>query len=199
MKSTPFVRWGRIAAGAALIALLSACAHPISVAPQKTPERIETQLIQKKVAYAMTDAERGKEVTTPGGGGDKVSYYPYRDLEKAIRDALRSVYQDVVVVRSAKDAAAVRESGAALVFTPEIKTSSSSPSPFTWPPTKFSSEIVCTVTDAGGQEVTKMSATGNGAAEFDEFKSNFSLASQRAGTDAAARLADAIRSDAKLR
>ena len=116
MNSTSFVRWGRVAAGAVLVALLSACAHPISVTAEKTPERVETQLIPKKVAYAMSDTERGKEVVTPGGGGDKVSYYPYRDLEKAIRDALRSVYQDVVVVRSAKDANAVRESGAALVL-----------------------------------------------------------------------------------
>jgi hypothetical protein len=199
MKYTSFVRCARVAAGAVLVALLSACAHPISVTPAKTPERIEAQLIPKKVAYAMTDAERGKEVVTPGGGGDKVSYYPYRDLEKAIRDALRAAYQDVVVVRSAKDATAVRESGAVLVFTPEIKTTSSSPSPFTWPPTRFSSEIICIVTDAGGQEVTRVSATGNGAAEFDEFKSNFSLASQRAGTEVATQLRDAIRSNDKLR
>lgn len=199
MKKLSISRWGRLAAGAVLAALLGACAHPIVVSAEKTPERIEAQLVQKKVAYAMADTDRTKEVITPGGGGDRISYYPYHDLEKAIRDALRSVYQEVVVVRSTKDADAVRASGAALLFAPEIKTTSSSPSPFTWPPTQFSSEIACTVTDAAGVELARIAVTGNGAAEFSEFKSNFSLAAQRAGTDAAARLSEEIRKNEKLR
>ena len=181
------------------MAVLAGCAHPIVVTAEKTPERVEAQLIQKKVAYAMNDADRAKEVTTAGGGGDRVSYYPYRDLEKAVRDALRSVYADVVVIRSATDAHAVRESGAALVFTPEINTTSGSPSPFTWPPTTFTSEIACKVTDASGQEVTRLVATGAGNAEFSEFKSNFSLAANRAGTDVASKLSAEIRAHDKLR
>ena len=45
------------------------------------------------------------------------------------------------IVRTATDAKAIADSGAVLVFTPEIKTTSSSPSPFSWPPTVFSIEI----------------------------------------------------------
>jgi hypothetical protein len=147
----------------------------------------------------MTEADRGKQVITPGGGGDRVSYYPYRDLEKTLRDTLRSVYADVVIVASAADAKAVRESGASLVFTPEITTTSSSPSPFTWPPTQFGTEIVCRVTDLEGQEVTRLRVNGTGNAEFSEFKSNFSLAANRAGTDAAEKLSAEIRANPKLR
>lgn len=193
------LRIGRIAASIAFVAVLAGCAHPIAIQAEKTPERVDATLSPKKVAYVMTEAERGKQIITPGGGGDRISYYPYRDLEKALRDTLRSVYADVVVVASAADAKAVRESGAALVFTPEIVTTSSSPSPFTWPPTQFGTEIVCRVTDADGQEVTRVRVNGSGKAEFSEFKSNFGLAANRAGTDAAEKLSAEIRGNPKLR
>ncbi len=196
MKAT---RTLKAAAALAFAALLGACAHPISLSTPNAPARVESALVAKRVAYAMSDADRAKEVTTPGGGGDKVSYFPYRDLEKAIRDALRSVYQDVVVVKSAADAQAIREAAAVLVFTPQITTTSSSPSPFTWPPTLFTTEIACVVTDAGGKEVARVQVTGQGAAEFAEFKSDFSLAARRATDDMAKRLAGEIGGNAKLR
>lgn len=195
----PFARVGRLVAVLAVAAALVGCAHPISMTAETAPERVESRLIPTKVAYALSDTERGKQVITPGGGGDKVSYYPYRDLEKSIRDALRAVYQDVVVVKSATDAEGIKAAGAALVFTPEIKTDSSSPSPFTWPPTIFKTEIVCTVTDAAGVEVTRVKAVGNGVAEFSEFKGNFGLSASRAATDVTAKLAQEIRGNEKLR
>ncbi|MEB0056766.1 hypothetical protein [Variovorax sp. LG9.2] len=193
------IRIGRIVAALAFVAVLAGCAHPIVMNTDGAPERIESKLLQKKVAYAMNDADRAKQVITPGGGGDRVSYYPYRDLEKSIRDALRSVYQDVVVVKTATDAKAIADSGAVLVFTPEIKTTSSSPSPFTWPPTVFSTEISCQVTDAAGVEVTRVKATGNGIAEFSEFKGNFGLSAKRAAADVTDKLGTAIWKNDKLR
>lgn len=192
-------RIGRMAGVLAFAAVLVGCAHPISFSAEKAPDRVEASLVQKKVAYAMTDAERGKQVITPGGGGDKVSYYPYRDLEKSIRDALLAVYRDVIVVPSATDADSIRNAGVELVFTPDIKTESSSPSPFTWPPTMFKSDIACVVTDPSGTEVARVQAVGNGAAEFSEFKNNFGLAASRSATDVTSRLADEIRANAKLR
>ena len=186
----------RLAAAAAVVSVLAACAHPISLEPSATPTRDESDLVAKKVAYVLSDADRAKEVTTPGGGGDKVSYFPYRDLEKSLRDALRSVYAEVVALRSGADAGA---SGAAYVFIPEIKTTSSSPSPFTWPPTRFETELSCSVTDPTGAAVTRVTATGNGAAEFEEFKSDFSLSARRASQDLAAKFAQSVRQDPKLR
>ena len=111
----PFARVGRLVAVLAVAAALVGCAHPISMTAETAPERVESRLIPTKVAYALSDTERGKQVITPGGGGDKVSYYPYRDLEKSIRDALRAVYQDVVVVKSATDAEGIKAAGADIV------------------------------------------------------------------------------------
>jgi hypothetical protein len=182
-----------------LAALLGACAHPISLSGSKAPERVESLLIDKKVAYVINDADRAKQVITPGGGGDKVSYFPYRDLEKSIRDALRSVYRDVVAVKSVGDTQGIKDAAAVLVFTPQVTTTSSSPSPLTWPPTVFTTEISCVVTDASGKEIARVVATGNGAAEFQEFKGDFSLSAKRATDDVAARLAAEIRRSDKLR
>ena len=183
----------------AFAAVLAGCAHPINVGTDTAPPRVEANLVQKKVAYAMTDAQRALQAVTPGGGGDRISYYPYRDLEKSIRDALRAVYQDVVVLKSAADANAVQASGAALVFTPEIKTDSGSPSPFTWPPTYFTTEVSCVVTDPAGVEVTRVKASGRGEAEFSEFKSELGLSAKRAATNMSTQLAGEIQKNEKLR
>ncbi|MCM5679040.1 hypothetical protein M8A51_05780 [Schlegelella sp. S2-27] len=193
------VRLARLGMAAAVVTLLAACAHPINLEPSMLPERTESQLVKKKVGYVITDADRAKEVTTPGGGGDKVSYFPYRDMEKAVRSALRAVYEEVSSVKAGSDATALREAGISYVFTPEIITNSSSPSPFTWPPTKFSAEVSCTVTDAAGTVVARVRATGNGAAEFEEFKSDFSLSARRAVADVAEKLVAEIRKSEQLR
>jgi hypothetical protein len=189
----------RAASALAIVAVLAGCAHPINVGTDTSPPRVETTLIQKKVAYSMTDAQRAMQAITPGGGGDRISYYPYRDLEKSIRDALRAVYQDVVVVKSATDASAVQASGASFVFTPEIKTDSGSPSPFTWPPTHFTTEVACVVTDPAGAEVTRVKASGRGEAEFSEFKGEFGLSAKRAATKMSAQLSSEILKNEKLR
>lgn len=189
----------RVVTALAFAAVLAGCAHPISVGSDTTPARIEARLVQKTVAYAMTDAQRATQAITPGGGGDRLSYFPYRDLEKSIREALRAVYQDVVVVPSATDAAAINASGAALVFTPEIKTDSGSPSPFTWPPTYFTTEVSCVVTDPAGIEVTRVKASGRGDAEFSEFKGEFGLSAKRAATAMSAHMSSEILKNEKLR
>jgi hypothetical protein len=189
----------RAATAFAVVAVLAGCAHPINVGTDTSPPRVEANLIQKKVAYTMTDAQRALQAVTPGGGGDRISYYPYRDLEKSIRDALRAVYQDVVVLKSTADVGAVQASGASLVFTPEIKTDSGSPSPFTWPPTYFTTEVSCVVTDPSGAEITRVKASGRGEAEFSEFKGEFGLSAKRAATKVATELSSEIAKNDKLR
>jgi hypothetical protein len=189
----------RLPLAATLITLLTACAHPIGIGPVDTPARNDSGLNPKKVAYVMTDADRAKEVITPGGGGDRVSYFPYRDLEKSIRDALRAVYADVFVVKSATDAEAIKTFGASYVFTPEITTTSSSPSPFTWPPTKFGIDLVCKVTDPEGKPLTLVRAQGNGAAEFNEFMKDFGLSGRRAATQVSEQLKQEVLANPQLR
>lgn len=189
----------RIPLAAALLALLTACAHPIGISPLETPVRNEAGLNPKKVAYVMTEADRAKEVITPGGGGDKVSYFPYRDLEKSIRDALRAVYSDVFVVKSASDREAIASFGVSYVFSPAITTTTSSPSPFTWPPTKFDIDLTCEVSDAEGKPVTSVKTQGKGTAEFAEFKSDFGLSGRRAAAQLSEQLKQQVQADPKLR
>ena len=189
----------RLAAALATAVLLAGCSHPITMITETAPPRSTAHLIPKKVAYVMTDAQRDLQVITAGGSGDRVSYYPYRDLEKSIRDALRGVYRNVVVLRTANDAKANEAAGVSLVFTPQIKTDSSSSSWITWPPTAFTAEVACVVTDTAGTEVTRVRAVGNGTAEFGEFNGDYGLAARRAATRMTAQLSSEIRRNEKLR
>lgn len=189
----------RLAGAALFVGLLTACAHPIGIGPLETPTRNEAGLNPKKVAYVMTDADRAKEVITPGGGGDKVSYFPYRDLEKSIRDALRSVYADVFVLNAVSDQEAIKNYGVSYVFTPSITTQSESPSIFTWPPTKFDIDLTCNVTDAEGKAVTQVRAQATGTAEFSEFMKDFGLSGRRAATQVSEQLRQAVLANPQLR
>ena len=188
-----------LAVALATAALQAGCAHPLTMITETAPPRSVAHLIPKKVAYVMTDAQRDLQVTTAGGSGDRVSYYPYRDLEKSIRDALRGVYRNVIVVRTASDAKANEAAGVSLVFTPQIKTDSSSSSWVTWPPTAFTAEVSCVVTDTAGAEVTRVRATGNGTAEFGEFNGDYGLAARRAARQMTSQLSSEIRRNEKLR
>lgn len=192
---TPALR--RLAPLALAAALLGGCSHQIAISPLDAPARAAT-LNPKHVAYVMTDADRAQQVHTAGGGGDKVNYFPYRDLEKAIRDALRAVYDDVVVVRSTQDAAAIQAHNVAFVFKPTITTSSSSDSLLTWPPTQFSIRLECVATSPDGKEIARFSVSGEGRAEFSEFKNDLGLAGRRAASDLSEKLRQAVQAHAAL-
>ena len=181
-----------------LASLLGACAHQIVISPLETTVRGDATISSKKVAYVMTDVERNKEVTTKGGGSDMVSYFPYRDLEKAIRDALRAVYSDVIVIKSSANSSAIQGNDISFVFTPEISTSSSSSSKVTWPPTQFAIDLSCNVTDPVGNSISIIKVVGNGSAENSEFKGNFGLAGRRAATDLSEKLKQKISADLRL-
>lgn len=176
------------------VVTLGACAHPIVISPLETAKPNNTSLSPKKAAYVMTEADRNKEVTTAGGGGDKISYFPYRDLEKVIRGALQASYSDVFVINAASDIDTIRKNNISYIFTPEITTSSSSSSIFTWPPTQFTIDLSCSVTNPTGNVITQVKAVGKGTAEFSEFKGDFGLAGRRAATD----LADKLKQEIKL-
>lgn len=179
--------------------ILNACAHPITINPVSTPQQTGSNLFSTKMAaYVMTDADRSSQVTTPGGGGDKVSYFPYKDLEKGVRDVLKSLYSDVVLVNSPKNLEAIKQDGIAFVYSLNILTSSSSDSMFTWPPTQFSIDVSSTVTDKDGNVLARLKATGHGVAEFSEFKTDFGLAGRRAAQDALNKLTTEIRANPKL-
>lgn len=181
-----------------LVSLLGACAHPVTIPPLETPVRNEATVKSKNVAYVMTEEDRKKQVITPGGGGDTISYYPYLDLEKSIRDALRAVYKNVTVIPSPSDTEAIKAGDIKLIFVPKISTTSSSESLFTWPPTKFSIEITLNVTDPKGYFISRIRVIGSGEAEFDDFKSDLGLAGRRAATEISKKLMNEIVANPQL-
>ena len=179
--------------------MLCACAHPITINPSSTPQRFDNKLYSTKIAgYVMTEADRSKQVTTEGGGGDKISYFPYKDIEKGIRDALKSLYSDVFLVRSPSDFEAFKRDGVSIIFSPEIYTTSNSDSIFTWPPTQFSIDLSATVTDSTGNMLARVRVTGQGAASFSEFKEDFGLAGKRAAQAAVEKFVAEIRANPRL-
>lgn len=176
--------------------LATGCAHPISMAPDLDAiQSTDSTRIQKSIALNVSDAARSLEVTTAGGGGDKVKYLPYRDLEPGIYKALNEVFAQVTTVKTLADA---KTGSASLVLTPEITTHSFSDSLVTWPPTKFAINLTCKITDAQGSLVETIQVSGDGFAPFEEFKSNFSLSAVRASNDTLRKLMQALRGSAAL-
>jgi hypothetical protein len=185
-------RWLGIAAALLIAVLATGCAHPISLAPnlEKVTGTGKAR-VEKKVGLAITEADRAREVVTPGGGGDKVNYFPYRDMEPGLYVALSESFAQVTRVTGVNDPK-VKSDGLNYVVTPALVTTSHSPSIATWPPTIFTVEITCSVVDADGKTVTQVRAFGDGRAEFDEFKSDPSLSARRAVEDALRKLVAAF-------
>ena len=69
--------------------LLMGCAHKINLTPPlNTLDKQSLTESLKNVGYYISAEDKAKEVTTPGGGGDKVKYTTYADLEPALKHAL---------------------------------------------------------------------------------------------------------------
>jgi hypothetical protein len=185
-----------VLSGLLLVVVISGCAHPISIAGNSAAlAGTGTGKLDKAVGLSMTDEDRKREVTTPGGGGDKVTYLPYRDMETGLYIALSETFTRVIRINGISDPR-VKSEGLDYVVTPSITTTSFSPSIATWPPTIFTIELTCKVVNADGKSVTEVRAMGEGRAEFDEFKSDPSLSAKRAADDALKKLVKVL-SDAK--
>ena len=177
---------------AVFTALITGCAHPISLSGDMSQlVGSGTTKVERKVGLAVTDDQRKLEVTGPGGGGDKVSYLPYRDLEAGIYLSLSEVFRDVRKVNGASDPK-VQAEGLSYIVTPTIATTSFSPSLLTWPPTVFTVELSCKVSDLQNKTVAEVKVQGEGRAEFDEFKKDTSLSAKRASEDALKKLTKAL-------
>ena len=163
--------------------LLTACAHPIVISPEPSSLPVATEKISKNIGFVISPADRDRQITSPGGGGDSVSYVPYRDLEFGLYSTLSSIFSNAVPMTTTADPKKISEQGLKFIFVPTIQTTSSSESILTWPPTFFSIMIDYTVLDSAGTQVLSGRVLGEGRAEFSEFKSDFGLSAKRAGTD----------------
>ncbi|MET3135032.1 hypothetical protein AAKU55_005335 [Oxalobacteraceae bacterium GrIS 1.11] len=172
-------------------AVLTGCAHPVMIVPNMA--KIERSAdapprIKSKVGYYINEASRTQVVTTPGGGGDKVTSMPYRDLESGLYMMLTNVFDGVTRLKTPDDKEAINNNQIAYIITPEIVPSSSSSSALTWPPTHFDIDLTCKITDASGKPVDSIKVTGKGDAEFSEFKMDHGLSGKRAAEDALQRM-----------
>jgi hypothetical protein len=184
----------------AVVMIATGCAHPMTmradVAALALPP--EATRIPKNIGLYISPENRAKEVITPGGGGDKVSYRPYADMETGLYKVLGNTFQSVDSLSTLSDIDAIAKHSLALIAVPQITTTSSSGGVFTWMATDFTVQLSCRFTDVSGREVTTLSSTGTGHAEFSDLKSDFSAAGERASRDALEKLQAAILQSAEL-
>lgn len=184
----------------AAAAIAVGCAHQINITPPLNTLEVQNVVkSDKTVGYYISAADRSKEVETPGGGGDKVKYFPYRESEPALKHVLSNLYGKVVEVPSLEDRQFIASNGIAYVFIPVIQTESASDSAFTWPPTRFTVAVDCQAVDAAGATVWQTKVTGQGHAQFSEFRHDMSLSARRASRDAFLRLQQEISAAKELR
>jgi hypothetical protein len=171
---------------------LSSCAHNIQINPSITDLQPSSQKIDKTVGYHISDVDQKLKVKTPGGGGDDISYTPYKDIESAFFAVLSNKFKNVYKVKSLNDKSFVKDNEIKLIFLPSITTDSSSSSLFTWPPTNFTVDLTVKAIDSDGEIVWSDSVRTNGNAEFSEFKNDYGLAAKRATEAAFKQLAEKL-------
>lgn len=154
----------RLLAALLLTLLFAGCSHPVKISPQLAMARADARLIDARVGYHITDVQRALQTTSDGGGGDKISYYPYRDLEPAFYETLSSVFAAVFVVPDTGSREFIADKQLRFVFKPEFETSSSSSNVIFWNPTDFVIRLTATAFDAAGQQVWTRLISASGKA-----------------------------------
>jgi hypothetical protein len=182
-------------------AVLAGCAHPMAISSdiESLVPTANTESISKNVGLYISAENRSKQVTTPGGGGDKVSYHPYADIETALYKILDNVFENVTMLSSPSDPGAIAKNSLIYVIEPEITTTSSSSGLLTWMATDFTVNLNCKISDTTGRSVASVLSSGKGHADFSELKSNFSLAGQRASQDSLLKMQAALLQTPQLR
>jgi hypothetical protein len=169
------------------MALAAGCAHPIKVAPDVAKlERVSSTLprLTANVGYYIPPEVSSVEVTTAGGGGDNIRYYPYTDVEPGFEKMLSNVFTGVVKINSMTDLPGIARGGTEYIVQPVIVTSSGGSGLFTWPPTNFTVDLTCNVRDTTGALVASPRVVGTGSAETGERLREHGIAGKRAMEDA---------------
>jgi hypothetical protein len=182
----------------ALAFFLTGCAHNIKV----TPDAIAAEKTKSKtpVGYFISAADKTAKFTTPGGGGDKVSYQLAKDMEYGFFSALNNSYDTVKVLETSHDVEKMKADGIALVFEPKFSSTSSGSSMLIWPADKFTITVKCKAYNKTGALVLDKDFTGQGtAANNSELMSNFAIAANRAATDVLTQVQKELATNAALK
>jgi len=181
-------------------ALLSGCAHPIVLTPElQSLQSRQGVYIQATAGYYIASYDRERQVITPGGGGDKVSYYPYKELEPALQKVLFTVFENVKKLDLTPTPEYLKANGITFVFLPEITTDSSSDSIFTWPPTSFTVNLQCKAFSQEWNLIWEHKYNGVGTATFSEWNGEFGLAAKRASQKVFSELLDDLSQASEFR
>lgn len=185
----------RVLLAIAVVGALSGCAHRITVAPElakieSLPHGVDNRSVS--VGYYIPSELLSLEVTTPGGGGDNVRYFPYRDIETGYERVLSNVFSDVVQLRSKPDYSRTKQLGLDYFIQPQIVTSSGSTGFFTWPPTNFTVDLTNSIRDESGTVISTPRVVGVGTAETAERLSEHGVAGKRAMNDALSKMQAAL-------
>jgi hypothetical protein len=120
-------------------------------------------------------------------------------METGLYKVLGNTFQNVDLLSTLSDVNSIAKHSLTLIAIPEITTKSSSSGIMTWMATDFTVQLSCKFTDVAGREVTTVSATGTGHAQFSDLKSDFSAAGERASRDALEKFQAAVLQSAELR
>lgn len=180
----------RILCGAALVLIITGCAHPINIAPDLKNIRkneVSEKSPNKITYYFNEDIEI--EVITSAGGGDKVRYKPYKDLDVGVYKTFSDIFKQTKLVKNSEMA---KDTDADYLAAISITTDSSSDSAFTWPPTTFVINLYAEFKNVKSGEKTHIRSTGEGRADFYEMKGEFNLSAKRASEDLLKKFSSAI-------
>jgi hypothetical protein len=168
---------------AVALVMVAGCAHPIKVTPDITRlERVPSP-IGAVVGYYIPGVASSVEVTTHGGGGDNVRYFPYNDIEPGFEQMLSNVFSGVVKLTSITNLPSVSYGGPDYVIQPVIVTSSGGSGLFTWPPTNFTVDLTCNIRDSSGSLFASPRVVGTGSADTSERLHDHAIAGKRAMED----------------
>ena len=175
-----------------LITVTTGCAHKISIVPDKPVlNQSSMENASESVGYYLPSDARDKVVITPGGGGDRVQYKPYNDIEAGFKEMLSNIFKDVIPLTSDSDPA-INKNKLNYVIALDISTNSSSPSMFTWPPTWFGVDLTSRISDGKGKHLTTILVKGEGKTEFSDFLGDKGIAGKIASSDALIKMQKAL-------
>jgi hypothetical protein len=179
-----------------MVITLFGCVHSIVISPKT--EKIERELgslpkIKANVGFFISADSSKKEVSTPGGGGENVRYFPYKDLETAYQLMLLNVFDKVIKLKSVGEQNELSKEGIKFVLEPVLVTTSRSTEIFTWAPTNFTVDLTSNIRDASGKIIGNPRVVGNGHVDFNlEMGGDYGLAGRLAMEDALLKMQRAL-------
>lgn len=179
-----------------MVTALFGCAHSISISPnvakiERKPD--SPPKIKANVGFIISDDTKNIEITSPGGGGDNVRYFPYKELEAAYQIMLLNVFDKVTKIKSEAENKELSKEEIKFVIEPILVTSSGSTGFFTWPPTNFTVDLTSNIRDATGKLIGNPRVVGNGQVDFIlDMKGDYGLAGRLAMEDALLKMQRAL-------